>query len=318
VVEPTSTSPAPLSFVLGLDGGGSRTVAVVLDGHESQVGRAVSGPSNHQSVGIEAAQSAVEQAVRIALEAAGNPQLAAACWGMAGLDRPEDERILAGMAQAVLPGVPVDIVHDTRIALAAGTGGKVSGVVIISGTGSCIVGYLPDGRSARAGGWGHMLGDEGSGFDLAHRGLNAASRARDGRGPATTLVERLASAADVADLEALADRIYLENWSAPEIASLAPAVLAAAAEGDAVAGEIVDAAADELALATLTVFRQLQLEEQSLDVVLSGGIFQGSPRLVERLRQAITGFAPNAIATLPAHEPAWGAARLALDAATSS
>jgi N-acetylglucosamine kinase-like BadF-type ATPase len=299
-------------IVLGLDGGGSHTVAVLLDGRGRDLARGVSGPSNHQSVGVEAAQQAVRAAITAALDTAGHPRLSAACWGMAGLDRPEDERILAEMARSVLPELPVDIVHDTRNALVAGTEGKLYGVVIIAGTGSSIVGYAPDGRTARAGGWGHLLGDEGSGYDLARQGLNAATKARDHRGPATTLVERLPAIVGLETLEALADRLYLEDWSAPKIASLAPAVLSAAEEGDPAAAQIVDQGADELALAAETVVDALGLMDQVFDVVLSGGIFQGSPRMVARLRGEIARFAPGATVSLPRREPAWGSAWIAL------
>ena len=315
--DPSARPPVP-PFVLGLDGGGSHTITILLDGLGQQLARGEAGPSNHQSVGAPAAQQAVQAAIAAALEAAGHPRLSAACWGMAGLDRPEDEHILAGMAQSVLPKLTVELVHDTRNALVAGTDGKLFGVVIIAGTGSSTVGYAPDGRTARAGGWGHLLGDEGSGYDLARRGLNAATRARDGRGPETVLVERLPAAVGLTALEALADRLYLEDWSAPQIASLAPAVLAAAEAGDAVAAQIVDLGADELALAAKTVIGALGMGKQAFDVVLSGGIFQGSPRMVAHLGAAIARFAPRATAALPRREPAWGAAWLALQAAKGS
>jgi len=303
--------------VLGLDGGGSHTQCLVLNGSGQEVGRGSGGPSNHQSVGVEAAQAALASALAEALAPAGHPALAAACFGMAGLDRDEDYRILRRMADAVLPDPPAEIVHDTLIALVGGTAGRRSGVAIIAGTGSSVVAYAPDGRAARSGGWGHLLGDEGSGFDIGRRALNAATRARDGRGPQTALTERLPAAVGVPTLEALADRIYLDGWAAPQIAALAPAVLAAARAGDRVAGEILAVAADELALAAVATIRALGALEQAFEVVLSGGIFQGSPEIVERVRQGIARQAPHADAHLPRREPVWGAAWLALQTITS-
>lgn len=307
--------PAPRRqrpLALGLDGGGSRTVAVVLDGRGAVCGRGESGACNHQSVGVEAAGRAVAQALGAALRAAGVEAPEAAVWGMAGLDRPEDERILQAMAAELLPGVAVRVVHDTRIALAAGSGAGDTGVVVIAGTGSIAVGYAADGREARAGGWGHVLGDEGSGYDLARRGLTAATRARDRRAPHTVLLERLPAAAGLPSLEALADRIYLEGWTAPRIAALAPAVLDAAGQGDAAAAAIVDEGGDELARAAATVIRALSPEEASFEVILSGGILQASARMVERVRRGVAGCAPGATVRLLEREPAWGAARLAL------
>ncbi|MEW6567795.1 MAG: BadF/BadG/BcrA/BcrD ATPase family protein [Chloroflexota bacterium] len=298
--------------VLGLDGGATRTVCLIVDEAGVEMGRGTAGPSNHQAVGVEAARQALEQALAAARRAAGDPPLAAACFGMAGLDREEDRRILDEMAASLLPGVPVEVVHDADIALVAGTEGKRAGVVVIAGTGSIAVGYDAAGRMARAGGWGHLLGDEGSGYDLARRGLNAATRALDGRGPATVLAERLPVAVDTASMETLADRVYLEAWTPAQVAALAPVVLAAAQEGDEVAGRIVDGGAEELALAAQTVIRALGMEERAFEVVLSGGIFQGSPRMVERIRRQLAVWTPQAAVILPRQEPVWGAAWLAL------
>jgi len=301
--------------VLGVDGGGTHTVCVILDGTGREIGRGRGGPSNHQSVGAEAAWVGLAEAVGAARLAAGDPPLAAACWGMAGLDREEDLQILQGIAATLLPGLPVQIVNDAEIALAGGTGGRREGVVVIAGTGSIAVGVDANGRKARAGGWGHTLGDEGSGFDLGHRALNAATRAQDGRGPETSLVDKLSTAIGVPDLEGLAHRVYLENWAAPEVAALAPVVLEAAEEGDQVAQGIVDAAAHELALAAVVVIRGLEMQGQVFEVVLSGGIFHGSARMVEAVRREVAAFASEADVHLPRNEPVLGAAWMALQAA---
>jgi N-acetylglucosamine kinase len=290
-------------------------VCVILDGAGREIGRGRGGPSNHQSVGAEAARVGLAEAVGAARLAAGDPPLAAACLGMAGLDRKEDLQILQDIAATVLPGLPVRIVNDAEIALAGGTGGRRQGVVVIAGTGSIAVGVDAKGRTARAGGWGHTLGDEGSGYDLGQRALNAATRAQDGRGPETSLVDKLSTAIGVPDLEALAHRVYLENWAAPEVAALAPVVLEAAEEGDQVAQGIVDAAAHELALAAVVVIRGLEMQGQVFEVVLSGGIFHGSARMVEAVRREVAAFASEADVHLPRNEPVLGAAWMALQAA---
>ncbi len=304
--------------VLGLDGGATHTVCLIADETGTEMARATSGPSNHQAVGLDAARQALAQGIAQARQAAGDPPLAAACWGMAGLDRDEDRRLLNALAAELLPGVPVMVVHDADIALAAGTGGKRVGVVVIAGTGSIAVGYDTAGRMVRAGGWGHVLGDEGSGYDIARRGLNAATRAADGRGPWTLLVERLPGAAGLESMEALADRLYLEAWAPDRVAALAPAVLAAADEGDEVAGRIMDGCADELALAAEAVIRSLQIQGEGFDVVLSGGILQASPRMVERIRARLLTAAPGCQVAVLRREPAWGAVQLALLSLASS
>jgi N-acetylglucosamine kinase len=304
-------------MAIGLDGGGSHTVGLIVDGDGREMGRAQAGPCNHQSVGVEAAQRALAEAITSARRAAHDPPLAAACLGMAGLDRDEDLRLIRQMVEPLLPGVVIEIVHDADIALAAATGGQRHGVVVIAGTGSIAVGVDATGRRARAGGWGHLLGDEGSGYDIARRGLNAATRAYDKRGPATRLTERLVTASGAASLEDLANRVYLDGWTVGQVAALAPVVLAEADAGDALADEIVTRAAHELALAARAVIVALEFEDQAFDLVLSGGLLKGSPRLVDGLRRELRAIAPNASVDLLQNEPAYGAALIALQAAKS-
>ncbi len=308
------TSEISSFYVLGLDGGGSRTLCVILDETGQQISRGQGGPSNHQSVGVAAASKAIADAVTTTIDAAGNPPLTAACWGMAGLDRLEDKHILNEMAETILPEVDVEVVHDSTIALVGGTDGKRVGVVIIAGTGSIAVGYHPSGCTARASGWGHLLGDEGSGYYIALRGLNAATRAHDGRGPMTTLVDRLTEAGNVPTLEDLANRIYLEGWTAPDVAALAPVVLRAAEEGDEQAAVIVTEAGMELALAARVVIETLGMVNDHFEVVLSGGMFMGSPRIVEIIQKELKDVNPRAEVILPRREPVIGAGLIALEA----
>lgn len=305
-------------YVLGLDGGGSHTQCVILDQSGAEIGRGVGGASNHQSVGVEAAAQAIAKTIESALEAAGNPSLSAACWGMAGLDRAEDEKIIQGVAEQLLPHFPVKVVHDSTIALVGGTAGKQFGVVIISGTGSIAVGYHPSGRMERAGGWGYLLGDEGSGHSIALRGLNAATRAYDGRDLKTSLIDGFVNETGEKSFENLVSRIYLENWSAPEIASLAPTVLSAAKEGDIVASEIVERTALELSLSARVVIEKLGMEGDTFDLILAGGICKGSPKIVELIRDQIRKYAPQAEVKLPIREPVVGAGLIALDWIASS
>jgi N-acetylglucosamine kinase len=299
--------------VLGLDGGGSNTVCVIVDLAGRVVSRSVAGPCNHQSINLQAARAALDEAIGNARREAGQPTLKAACLGMAGLDRDADLSLIQEMITPLLEGIPYEIVHDADIALAAGTGGRRYGVAVIAGTGSIALGYNAAGCRVRAGGWGHFLGDEGSGYDIAHRGLNAATRSLDGRGPATILAGRLPEASGEGSLEELADRIYLEGWTVGQTAAMAPVVLAAAEAGDTVAGEIVADAVKELSLAARRVIERLGLQEETFPVILSGGIFKSSQHIFEKVREAVNALAPGAEVLLPVHEPAYGAALMALE-----
>lgn len=298
--------------VLGLDGGASHTVCVIVTENGRVISRVEAGPCNHQTISVPAAKAALAEAIGSARRGAGNPHVEAACLGMAGLDREADLRLIQEMVAPLLEGIPYEIVHDADIALAAGTGGRRYGVAVIAGTGSIALGYNAAGKRVRAGGWGHFLGDEGSGYDLARRGLNAAARAWDGRGPATSLVERFLAVSGDSSFEEIANRIYLDGWSVGQAAALAPIVLEAAAAGDQVAAEIVAHATHELALMARVVIAKLGLQEQVFPVVLSGGIFANSPQMFKSVRQSVKAFAPRAEVARPAYEPAYGAALMAL------
>jgi N-acetylglucosamine kinase-like BadF-type ATPase len=273
-----------------------------------EIGRGLGGASNHHSIGLDQARRGIEEAIESALQAAENPTVSAACWGMAGLDWPEDERLINQLARQLFPTIPIEVVHDSTIALVGGTDGKTSGVVIIS----IVVGYHPSGRIERASGWGHLLGDEGSGHFIALQGLTAATRARDGRDRETSLVQDFVDETGEESFESLANRIYLEDWSAPDIAALAPVVINAADQEDQVALAIIDRAANELALGAKVVIQKLGLQGDTFDVVLSGGIFKGTQRMVEGIREQILAFAPNTSVHLPIREPLIGAGMIAM------
>lgn len=298
-------------YVIGVDGGGSNTVCVILDEANKEIARARSGPSNHQTVGEETTRKNVAEAVRLALEQAGNPPIAAACMGMAGLDWPEDHIILGRVADAVFGETPRLATNDATVALVGGTGGERYGVVIISGTGSIAVGFNREGKQARSSGWGYLFGDEGSAYDIAVMGLRAAARAHDGRIPPSVLTERLLDALDVDSMENMASLFYLKEWDVPAIASLAPVITQAAADGDAAAVEVVRRAGQELALAAKAVIEQLGMRREAFDVILIGSVLKAGGIIVDVLKESLAEAAPNANVIYPRYDPAVGAALMA-------
>src|SRR5689334_17310708 len=180
------------NFLLGIDGGGSKTVALLADSQQAILGRGAAGASNHNLLGARAAFEALDQAVRLAFEdakiAPAPPR--ALCLGMAGAGRPADIALFQAWAAERWPGTPVAVVSDADLVLAAGPGNGW-GLGLICGTGSIAYGRDRSGMTARAGGWGSLLGDEGSGYAIGLAGLRAVARAADGRGPATVLTDTL-------------------------------------------------------------------------------------------------------------------------------
>jgi N-acetylglucosamine kinase-like BadF-type ATPase len=280
-------------LLLAVDGGGTKTLAVVADLQGNVLARGLGPGSNPYTVGFGHFGEAVTGAVQTALgpvlgrDANGisaTGRIAAACFGMAGVDSPEDEAEVTAWVekQAIAPAFLV--VNDVELILAGGTPDGW-GVAVISGTGSNCLGRSEDGRTARVGGWGTLLGDEGSGYRLGLEALRIAARSYDGRTEAPALLEAALKQWSLRDIPALMHFVHAPKTEPADIATLAPVVLELAASGDAPARAIVDTAADDLASHVRTAVRRLSLVRPPL--ALGGGLFSG--RLHEALRARVEG-----------------------------
>jgi glucosamine kinase len=270
----------------GVDGGASKTVAVVVDAEGRERGRGSAPSSNQTAVGMERAIGAVRSAIEAATAELGGPAVLAIAWvGLAGVDRPADQEVWLPHLRP-LAG-EIRLTNDAELVLGALPGGV--GVAAIAGTGSIMFGRDAQGRRTRAGGWGHVFGDEGSGYDLGRGALMAAARAADGRGPTTALLPALLRHWDLPEASGLIGRVY-PNADKATIASLASLVFEAARQGDATAEGLVAAAAAELALGIVTVADALDLPIDALPLALTGGLLVGVPELraatLDRVRQS--------------------------------
>jgi N-acetylmuramic acid 6-phosphate etherase len=306
----------PEELVLGIDGGGTRTVVMLAtrrSGTEWKLlGRGEAGPSNRQAVGTPAALAALDEAVERAFISAARSrcEVRAACLGLAGAGRAADQAVVREWAARANLADEVQVIEDAALLLAAGTP-KGWGVAVVAGTGSMAFARAADGRTARAGGWGPLLGDEGSGYAIALAGLRAAARSADGRAQPTPLTDRLLAAYGLTRPEELIGVVY-RGGDRAALASLGPVVLEAAEDGDPVAEEIVREAACELASAAAAAARQLNLRG-AFPVALAGGLLVASPAYRERFLVALTARGLNAGPVTLVTEPAEGAVRLALD-----
>jgi N-acetylglucosamine kinase-like BadF-type ATPase len=306
-------------LILGVDGGGTKTVAWLapLDDAANTVvlGRGAAGPGNPRAVGFETAQANILVAIEAAFADArlARCTVEAACFGLAGAGRGiEQQRISAWAQQQAVAGV-VRVVGDAEPILAAAAS-DVRGVALICGTGSLAWGRNAAGQVARAGGWGYLLGDEGSGYQIARAALIAALQAFDGRGRPTVLLDRLLPALGVAAPEELVEIVYSPHTSRERVAGLASVVFDAAAE-DAVALTIIESAAGELAEMVAAVCRRLQLPDGEYALALAGSVILNRPRLREHLQTRLNaiGWSTGAIWLVP--EPVRGAVALARAAA---
>ena len=298
-----------MRHVLGIDAGGTKTRALLADETGRVLGSALGGGANLKTHG-ELAVEKVLHAVADEAEAQAGARADAVAIGIAGADRPDDHALLRAILRRIGYKSHVVVTNDARVAFVAGSERRV-GLAVICGTGSIAWGSNARGEIARAGGWGWHLGDEGSGFWIGMRALTAVMRASDGRGRATLLERPLYEHFGIDKLEKILHAIYDAEFPRHVIARFAPRVEEAALAGDAVAREILEAGASELALAARSVIARLRLEEGNYDVVLSGGTFRAVPELARLVGETLA--TPGARVAVLQDEPATGAVRLALE-----
>ena len=303
-----------MKYFLGVDGGASKTAAMVIDDSGKSLGSGVAGPSNHLRVGIETAARNIERAVNKALVAAdvASREIHWAYCGIAGADHPAHRQEVVDSLSIFFPRGNFTVDNDARIALtgAIGFGG---GVVVIAGTGSVAFGRNEEGAEARAGGWGPIIGDEGSGYGIARAGLAAIMRAHDGRGPATKMTEMLKERYDMKP-EDLPPFVYATTTQTDDIARYGMLVVQAAQDGDATATAILEQAGGELASAALAVARRLHLIKSAFPVAYVGGAFRAGDVLLGPMREALLAEAPQAQIGPPKQTPVEGAAQMAMRA----
>lgn len=298
-------------FFIGVDGGGTKTRAVVMDAHGRVLGEGLAGPSNPLRVGLGGAASAVREAVERACEAANveRADVSAAEIGLAGVRRAN----LRERMRETLRGLGIEslsVVSDADIALFGATAGA-PGIVVIAGTGSNCCGINGRGRRACAGGWGPVAGDEGGGSWIARQGLQAIAQATDERGAPTALVEAAYFYFGVSNADDLATAIYAPSVTHDRLAGFGKSVIETARAGDRVAREIVERAGRELGIAAATVARKLGMKNERFQVAYVGGVFAAGELVLAPLREELVRVAPQAFLAPPLLAPALAAARMA-------
>jgi N-acetylglucosamine kinase len=296
--------------VMGIDAGGTKTVCLLADDQGRIVSRARGGGANLQALGELQVEKVLHEVME---EAIGGREIvpAAICTGIAGVDRPDDHALVRGIMKRIGFKARILVVNDALIALEAGTPGQ-PGVVIISGTGSIAYGRNAAGEAARSGGWGYVLGDEGSGYWIGRAALRAVLRAADRRGPATLLTRLLLDHFGVAEPQALLHQVYSHHLKPSAIGALAASVHQAFLDGDQASAGILKGAAAELEGAAMSVARRLQLTDEPFTFVLSGGIFRAVPWLEQALAERLPAQAPQCTVKRLDREAAEGAVTFAI------
>ena len=311
-LPPALVAPAPPSearYVMGVDGGATKTLAAVLDLDAPAVHLAEGGPSNEDAVGAASAVDTLLAVADQALARAGieQSQLAGAVLAVAGTDTD-------AIVRSVRSARSEDwiVVNDVIGAWAAATGGR-PGVGAISGTGSNVFGVGRGGRAWRVGGWGHLLGDQGSGYWLGCESIRAALADRDGSGPQTALGDAAAEFFAVDSVEALAALVYSKPLTKGEIAAFAVRTCELAQGGDAVAHALYTRGAKELAAQIVAVIGHTGLGDggNPFPVGLIGSVFRAGPIFVDPIVAAVHDVAPSASVSVVEMAPVGGSLQLA-------
>ncbi|MDX6574188.1 MAG: hypothetical protein QOE96_141 [Blastocatellia bacterium] len=298
-------------LVVGVDGGGTRTRAVVLDG-DRVLGEGASGPSNPLRVGIANGAAAIREAIDKACAAAliDRDDLVAAGVGLAGVRRKDIRTRMRDVLIETLGIKNIELMTDGEIALYGATDGA-PGIVVISGTGSICVGANRQGKHVFAGGWGPVAGDEGSGSWIARRALQAVAQATDERGPKTALTRAACEYFQVAVPDDLATAVYAPTVTNDRIAGFSKYVIEAARAGDVVARNILADAGRELSKAAVAVIRRLKMEHERFQVAFVGGVFAAGEFVIAPLREDLAQIAKKAFIAPPNFSPTVAAGRLA-------
>jgi len=276
---PSSTVPSgaaqPSDVVIGLDIGGTKTRGVRFEHGEPVADESV-GSANVQNVSREeAAAHLAELFAKI-----GRGTVAQVYAGAGGIDTDQDAAALASLIEPHAPGAKITVVHDSRLLLAAG--GASTGVAVIAGTGSAAWGANGDGDEARAGGWGYLLGDEGSGYWLGREAVrHSLRRMNQGQEP-DELTRALLDSCNMDDPNKLIALFHSPDTGRRFWAQQARLVVEAADAGHRVSRDLIDQAGKDLADMAAQVLRQLGLDGP---VILGSGLGMNVVRLQESFRQ---------------------------------
>jgi N-acetylglucosamine kinase-like BadF-type ATPase len=318
--QPGAAGPAGL--LIGVDGGATKTIAATFNPDTGQASVAETGPSNPEAIGLDAAASSINSAIMTALgphvdylqdgqRQAPETAISAAVLGIAGINTHEEgQRLLARV-----PSLKSKVALAVNDVVAAWASGLLAapGIAAISGTGSNTFGVNSRGQAWRCGGWGHILGDEGSGYLIALHGIQHAVAWRDGRGEWTSMIPRLLDFYGLSDIEEIMPVIY-RPFDKARIAAFAEQVAKSAQEGDEAALGIFRRAAADLARQVEVIHTTLQFEGPA-DVALIGSAFRAGEVFLGPLRERLRPVLGDRDFSLPRMPPAGGSLWLASRAA---
>lgn len=303
--------------IMAVDAGGTDTRCVVSSFDGQVLGYGSGGPGDHVLHGWQTVRNSIHQATSEALQSANlrgsNVEVVMA--GSAGLSADAEGReTVEQLLVELVPGAARVRATGDMVTAFWGALRTPIGVVVSAGVGAVCFGRNVTGETCEVGGWGPVMGDEGSAHDIAVQAVRAVARAADGRGEPTVLSEILMESLHVANEVEMAARLFADSAEREKLAQLAPQVVAAAQRGDAVAMQILRYAAKELAIGALTALRHLSLLNTAASVSFSGSVFEAGRLIIDPFRRAIHDASPHSSIEAPLLPPIGGAFRLGLQA----
>lgn len=304
-------------YVLGIDGGGTKTEVICADLNGATVGQGTSGPTNITTTSIGAAAFNLIEAIRQALETIDQTEIEfdAVVMGLAGMDTEEEKTRAQEVFKRSLSHYKINqfiLLNDSMIALENGTD-NANAVVLISGTGSISYGRNQAGETFKSGGMDFLLTDQGSGYYIGRQVLREAVKSFDGRGPKTVLEQMVCEHFAIPSIGLLKNEVYNPSLSKIEVAQISHLCSLAMEHGDSVAELIFNHAIEELMIHVSTVIKKLNLSETEFDLVLSGAVMK-LPHMQEQLVKQVLAIYPQVNISVPDSLPVYGAVKLALKA----
>lgn len=299
-----------MQWMIGIDGGGTKTVGWAADIKGKVLGQVEKGPSNYHVTGVAEFSTVIARIIDDLATSCGRQKedLIVVSLGLAGADRENDRKIIGSVLAELGHSCHYLINSDAKIALAAGLK-KAEGIVLIAGTGSIAYGINKQGVAIRSGGWGQLASDEGSGYDIGRQALVRGIKAAEGRDKVTVLLDKIIEYLKLTSWEELIGYINNRTTTKTDIAAVAQVVTAAAAQHDQVACEILQQAGEDLAGLVKAVISRGFSEEKKVQVCVYGGIVSNVPLVRKHLAAAL---GEQAEVIIGEDQPVAGAVRLGL------
>lgn len=301
-----------MKYVIGIDGGGTKTLAYIGNLKGEIIATTSSGPSNYHSVGINRTKQSLTQIVETLCRYAdiSNEDLEMVSLGLAGVDRPDDKKIVTEIVESIVKSKIK--LHNDVVSELVGANGKSYGVITISGTGSISYGIDSKGKSVRSGGWGHIIGDEGSGYDIGRKALVSILRAYDKRDKETLLTKKVLDFLNLKTVNDIIGYVYNKDITREHIAKIAPIVLEGANENDITSKNILNEAVDSLVEITEIVINQLEFEN-TISLTYGGGILKKNKYVQNKFIETLNMKIDKVNVTQPQFDGAIGSLLIAWD-----